>query len=291
MTPPPKLPGTVPSLPGKRVRFRHPDTGDDADGHVHAAGAHGATIVDHTGATHKVPHGHYQFHAEESGGVKPSAKTVKAAAIKHLELGASAPLAIYAAAALVSIGGVKTAHALSGPDVEIRPPFALFRTERLKTSMEPLVKVLGALKQQAGSGPLFRVDGKPITEEALTQYVRRFGGQGLGGRETRPANPTDDQGAQQTSMTKAAASAMDLPRAEQADEEWEEHGYRCRFRKASTGIGILSIDGGVHVSMPIPLHEVVPSIARARALAPQLVEDLRLGRAPRRGVFQATRSP
>lgn len=46
---------------GHDVDFRHPVTGDQRKGMVHASGHKGATVIDHeTGEAHRVDHGHYQ---------------------------------------------------------------------------------------------------------------------------------------------------------------------------------------------------------------------------------------
>lgn len=278
-------------MPGRKVKFRHPDTGEETQGHLHATGPVGATVVDGRGAVHKVPHGHY-MHADEAGpgdgdqgDDKPSAAVVKKAALKHLELGADQPLAVYAAAALLSkkLGGVEHAHDLKSEEVTIANPYARVERGKLQTDLEPLVKTLAALKKKTPSGPLFVVDGKPITADALTLYVQRFGtpGKGVGGRDVRPANPGDGE-----PMAKAAASALDLPVLGEAESEWEHLGYHCSFHKGDHGLGHLMIEGP---NMPLPLHEVVGNAIAARAVASLVVANLRAGKAPGRGVFQAVR--
>lgn len=284
----PPAPGTVSSQPGPRVKFRHPDTGEETHGHVHGTpGARGATVVDGTGTTHRIPHGHY-MHAEEGGedGEKPSAEAVAKAARAHLELGPDQPLAVYAAAALLVAGGCRRTpvHELQVADLRFDGKYAKVVPDKLQTSEPELVKALQALATRAKKGPLFTIQGKPITEQGLTTYVRRYGMPTMGGTSTPPEHGPGP-GAQP--MQKAHASAMALPVAPPVPEAvWDLHGYRCTFHKGESGLGWITVEGpGMH----LPLHEVVPTMRAGRSMAEALVEALRNGRTPPRGVYQRTR--
>jgi len=66
--------------PSTRVKYRHPESGEERDGHVHAGGSKGLTVVDEeTGQAHKVPHGHYVVHPDEDGTPASKAKQQAAA--------------------------------------------------------------------------------------------------------------------------------------------------------------------------------------------------------------------
>lgn len=275
-------PGTVPSAPSARVKFRHPDTGEETHGHVHGTpGARGATVVDGTGTTHRVPHGHY-MHADEDGGEdgdKPSAQAVAKAAHAHVKLGADQPLAVYGAAALLVVGGVRKTpvHELQVADVAIQDGKLLVHPDRLQTDDADVVKVVQALLGRTKKGPLFTVQGKPITEQALTTYVRRYGAPTMG----KAASPAHEP----APMEKASAGAMILPHLPVPEIAWDVDGYHCTLAKSAHGVLCVSIFGP---NMPMPLHEVVPNFAAARAMATEQVGHLRNGRTPTRGVFQRT---
>ena len=86
-------------------------------------------------------------------------------------------------------------------------------------------------------------------------------------------------------MAKASASALDLPsNAGQPLFSWEHLGYVCEFRKGANGLGLVSVEGD---GMPIPLHEIVSNLSKAKRFAAEAITDLQAGRAPRRGIFQA----
>ena len=69
----PTAPATPEARPKeKAVRFRHPETGEERTGDVHAGGAKGISVIDHeTGLLHRVPHGHYV--ADPNAGKGPPA--------------------------------------------------------------------------------------------------------------------------------------------------------------------------------------------------------------------------
>ena len=63
--------------PSKRVKFRHPETGEERDGTVHGGGEKGISVLDEEdGRLHRVPHGHYVAHPDEDG--PPAAKKKQA---------------------------------------------------------------------------------------------------------------------------------------------------------------------------------------------------------------------
>jgi hypothetical protein len=270
--------GAVPPTPGRKVAFRHPDTGEETEGHVHATGAAGATIVDGHGTTHRVAHGAY-MHADADAGAdaeqKPRAALVRQAAHKHLELGPDKPLGVHAAAALLVCGGVSTppVHTLTAKDVAFNGDYAMFAGDKLRTNEPDLVKALQQLAQKNAKGPLF---GPDLTEQSLTTYVRRFGIGPMGGK---PAP-----------LEKASQSAFDLPTAQGRElSRWDlGHGYSCRYWEARNGVCIATVTGP---DMPLPLHDACSSANAARMFATQAVTELRKGSAPRRGVYKATREP
>lgn len=268
-------------MPAKRVKFRHPDTGEDTDGHIHGTpGRLGATIVDGRGQLHKVPHGDYLHHREPSQeGDKPDAAQVAQVAQRHLELGPKAPMAVHAACALLAVGGAKRPHGLRVGDVGFEGEYALIHPDRLRTDDASVVAFLRELaKGKDPSSPLFVVDGEPLSEDGMTAYVNRFGRQNatVGGKDQPPDQPPDQP------MAKAAAVAFLQPELEPVVDRWTEQGMVCEFRKGRHGIGALTITQPGRV----PLHEAVVNAMAARALARQLASDIRAGRAPRRGVYR-----
>lgn len=284
--------GAVPPTPGQRVKFRHPAHGGEEEGHVHAQGAHGATIVDGHGAVHKVPHGHYMHADSPTGGEgdqKPSAELVRAAARKHLELGVDKPLGVHAAAALLVTGGVRSPHVheFTASDVKFSGDYALFPASEMQTNEKPLVEALRQLAERNKQGPLFALPGSPMTADSLTTYVRRFGVGPVGGHpgSSTPAAP----GAAAPPpagmpMAKATPGALDLPSQPGSPlHSWVQDGYRVSWRKSAQGVGLASIDGP---GMRMPLHEVCASAARAKSFADEAIPALKKGVAPRRGLFQ-----
>lgn len=323
--------GAIPPTPGQRVKFNHPATGEETEGHIHAQGGQGATVVDGQGATHRVPHGSY-MHVHDAtppggGEVKPQAELVKQAARKHLELGPSAPLAIYATAALLSIGGVKTVHELNASDVRIKGGCLYVDQDKLKTDDPAVVQMVQQLQHNSPKGPLFQVQGQPMTEQALTQYVKRFGTpQGAGPDPTPPAPMAKAQHPRVSKaiakfvregipQEQAVAKALSMDREGRLTDEGEY--IHADLHKASAAALILPTvpdtppaarwqlgdylvefrkgRGGIGMvtvdgpGMPLPLHEIVSDPAGARRFATDAVAKLRKGEAPSRGVFQATR--
>lgn len=290
--------GGVPPTPLRKVQFRHPATGETTEGHIHAASTKGATIVDGHGQTHKVPHGDY-MHAETPGAggeaPKPRADLVTAAARKHLELGLNTPLAVHAAAALLVAGGVHRAHALQSQQVAFEDGYALIKPDKLRTNEAPLVQALQQLQKKNPRGPIFQLNGEPITEQSLTLYVQRFGGAhgptvpgaGAGGAQPAPpkaAPPPAPAGPQP--MAKAAASALELPPdLGEALMRWVIGGYVCKFRKGASGLGVVTVEQD---GMPLPWHEVTTQTS-AQRVAREAVDAISSGRSPARGVFQAVR--
>jgi hypothetical protein len=253
--------GTVTEAPTKRVQFRHPDSGEDAHGFVHTSGEQGATIVDEHGEMHKVEHGHYMHHADEHQTPKIDRDHMVAVARKHLELGPPAKLSLMAAAILLSAAGVKGAHTLQASDVIAKNGVAIVHDSRIED--EALSSVLESLAQ--GEGPLFQVEGEPITAEDLTAYVTKFGQPG----ET---------------MAKAAAGAMTISIVSEPKTTWLEGKHQCEFRTNAMGMSWLTVRGG---GLHLPYHEVVPSLMKARQTARDMVQDLRDGKIPHKGVFRA----
>lgn len=290
----------------------------------------GATVVDGHGTTHRVPHGHYMHDDEPADGEgerpKPSAQLVAKAARKHLQLGIDAPLAVYGLAALLTVGGVKRAHELAAEDVKFNKNIAMFPREKLKTDDDEVVKLLSMLARKAGKGPIFVVQGAPITEQALTAYVQRFGSTSTPSAPQPPAGapPGPPGGAPMAKgldapavadivpehlmgsapkkkrhkkkrrkadpeiipIAKASASALDLPRLEGVPlHAWRQDGYDCAYRSVH-GVGVLSISGH---GLVLPLHEVARDLAKAKMFAGQMIAELKAGKTPSRGLFQATR--
>ena len=87
-------------------------------------------------------------------------------------------------------------------------------------------------------------------------------------------------------MAKASACALDLPNAGPGKvlHSWAHLGYVCEFRKGTNGIGLVTVEGP---DMPLPLHEIVSNLSKAKVFASEAITALRDGRAPRRGIFQA----
>lgn len=289
----------------------------------------GATVVDGHGTTHRVPHGHYMHDDEPAGGEgdgpKPSAQLVAKAARKHLQLGPEAPLAVYGLAALLSVGGIKRVHELQAGDVKIDGDKALFPREKLMTADAEVVQPLSMLARKAGKGPVFVVQGQPITEQALTAYVQRFGATSTPGAPPQPeaggapmakgldapavadlvpehlmgAEPprkrqkkkrrkgtARPEGVSAAPLAKASASALDLPRLDERPlHSWQQDGYSCAYRQVN-GIGVLSITGH---GLVLPLHEVARDLAKAKMFAGEMIAELKAGKTPRRGLFQAIR--
>ncbi len=224
-------PGVVPPTPGKMVKFKHPTTGEESTGHIHAQGVHGATIVDGTGATHKLPHGSYMHHDDPGApDQKPQADLIRAAARKHLQLGLDAPLAVHGVAMLLAAGTTKPfrVHELQAPDVTFGGKYAFVDNEKLQTDDPDVVRALRELQQRNPKGPLFAINGKPITEESLVTYARRFG---TPGGNAHAAHNAPAQGpapvGPQTELAKAAASALELPDPGTLVEKWDDCGYTC----------------------------------------------------------------
>ena len=284
--------GATSSSPAQRVRFRHPDTGEEQDGHIHGVpGPLGASVVDGRGQMHKVPHGQYLHHndaggaAEGEGGERPSAEKVGQAARKHLELGAEAPLAVYGAIALLTIGGCHAPHAWRVKDVTIKGPDLLAHPDKLKTDEAPLVKLVAQLvKGRKPTDPLFTVDGKPVTEDAVTTYVRRFGSEAglIGGRTVAPPESVAAPKPARTPMAKASAQAYHLPAVVPPYKTWKVDGYTVMLRKSASGIESMTLEGP---GLDLPLHEIVRGDAHAQQIARQVIDRVRRGRAPNRGVF------
>lgn len=313
--------GAVPPTPGQKVSFRHPATGEQAQGHIHATGSHGATIVDGEGSVHRVPHGHYMHDDAPVGGdpsgPKPSGQQVLRAARKHLELGPDAMLAVLGAAAMLVVGGVDRAHELQSQDVAFHDGCAYVKPDKLRTDDEALVPILQKLQQASPRGPIFQIKGKPITEDQLTTYVRRFGATGgatpsgappapnpaamakgitagdiaaivpqdLGGepRKRRKQKRKRKARAACEPMNKANPIGLRLPARPKASSRWRVDQYDVEFSYAPSGLGLVSIRGP---GMIMPLHEVCSGLTKARELAGDLIDDLKNGRAPRSGLFQ-----
>jgi hypothetical protein len=287
--------GQVPPTPGQRVKFTHPTTGQETEGHIHAQGGQGATVVDGHGTTHRVPHGQYMHvhDATPAGGgeIKPSAELVKLAARKHLELGPDAPLAIYATAALLCIGGVDRVHDLKASDVRIKGSCLYVDPDKLQTDDPAVVQMVGNLQRQSPRGPLFTIHNQPMTEQGLTTYVRRFGTpQGAGPNPTPPAPMAKAvvTGPAVEDLHKASPAALILPVThDQAPAAaWQLGEFLVEFRKGAHGVGLVTIDGP---NLVVPLHEVVGNETRARDFAAEACKALREGKTPRRGLFQAVR--
>lgn len=290
--------GAIPPTPGKRVKFKHPATGEETEGHIHATGMHGATIVDGHGVTHKVAHGSY-MHADGPGGTtgtgpKPSAELVKAAAHKHLELDLDTPLAVHAAAALLVVGGCKATpvHELKSEDVDVEDGVVYVKPDKLKSDEPDLVKAIDAFKKKTPRGPLF----PGLTEQSLTAYVKRFGTPHAGGstggapgpgmKPPPTPGPVNDPAAQVPQpMRKATALALQLPKVDQSAYDWMEGEFLCEFRKGRHGLGIITIRKG---GLDVPLHEVCKDLMSAKQYVAEQIPRLRRGEAPLRGVFQAT---
>lgn len=305
---PTPAPGVVPSTPGRKVKFRHPDTGEEHEGHVHAAGAAGATIVGPDGTTHKVTHGNYHHtdgpqSPEEAP--KPQADLVRAAAQKHLELGPEAPLCIYGCAALLAAGGLEHPHAheLEAKDFQITSGgMARFPQDKLQTDDKSVVDMLRKLAAANPKGPIFRIKGQPITPENLTAYVQRFGkptgspgpdAAAAGAPPAAASMPPMAKGRTSDGrwiwpLVKAAVGALDIPTAPQILSRWEVNGFTCYFRKGRHGIGMVTIEGP---DMPLPLHELVHNVSDAKKFAGEAIPMIRAGRAPEKGIYQAFRAP
>lgn len=293
------------NMPLQRVKFKHPQTGEDTDGHIHASGQMGATIVDGDGATHKVPHGQYMHHQDPK---QIDKDRVVQAAKKHLELGPKAALATYALAALMSAGGAKNAHAMKVGDVTVRKNDALIKPDKLRVAEPEIVDALRAMQLgKDPKDPLFQIDGAPIDPAALTEYVRRYGnasGQAGGPPMKPPAGPPDGappgkpppaggkapQGAPQP-MAKASPLALIVPfqgSGKPAARTWVEGGYTCEYREAASGMGYLTMR---KANMTLPYHEVVGSIALAYSMARQMAKEFEGGAVPWKGVYAADSAP
>lgn len=179
--PPPK-----PTQPLGKVRFRHPQTGEETIGHQQHSGPQGITAVDDTGQTHEIPHGFYLHHQDE-----PQVDGERAAqqARRHLDLGPKSPLAVYAAVALLARGGCKTPHKLRLRDIRVRSRKILIVPDKLRIKDEALVNLISRwardAEQARDGGEIFRVRGQPVDENAVTEYVRRFGSE-QGGEQDDP---------------------------------------------------------------------------------------------------------
>lgn len=281
---PPALPALQPPpAPLNKVRFHHPHTGEETVGHVHKSGPLGITAQDEEGQTHKIPHGHYVVHHEEP---KVDADRVVSQAKRHLDLGAGAPLAIYGAIALMAHGGAKRPHALRLEDVRVGANKVLLVPDKLRVVQPPqLVDLLTRWArdaERAGGGPLFRIRGKPVTEQEVTEYVKRFG---LAQADPSQGGQPGQPGPGGQPMNKASAAAMEISAAPEPWQKWiEEGGYICELRRGRTGhLVTITIR---HPSLLLPMHEVAPDSLRARHLAKEMVGDLRQGKMPQKhGVF------
>lgn len=244
-----------------RVKFRHPQSGEETTGHLHSQGQKGATVVGPDGAKHQIEHGHYLHHKSE--GVSTTALLKQAE--QHLELGPQAMLAIHAVGVMLAAGGVDHASELTTNDVRVTKGGVLILPHKMRVK-EPkrLVAMLSHLA--AGDGPLLRVGDTPVDADGLMTYARRFG-------------------ADQKPMKKASPLAMQLVQPSAAflvGVTWVDRGYTCEYRQAPSGLHILSIR---HPCMGLPLHEVTSTLQKARRMAAQFIGCLADGRLPSRGVF------
>jgi hypothetical protein len=285
------------NMPLQRVKFKHPGTGEETDGHIHATGQMGATIVDGDGATHKVPHGHYLHHQDPK---QIDKDRVVQAAKKHLELGPKAAMAVYGLAALMSAGGVKNAHAMKVGDVTVRKTDALIKPDKLRVAEPEIVQALKAM--QLGKDPrdpLFQIDGAPIDPAALTEYVRRYGdsqGQAGGPPMRAPSGPAPGKtppagGAKPKPLAKASPIALVVPFRgvdRPAERTWLEDGWTCEYREADSGMGYLTMR---KANSTLPYHEVVGSIALAYSMSRRMAEEFRAGGIPWKGVYAADGPP
>lgn len=246
------------AAPLKRVRFRHPETGDEEHGHIHASGHKGATVIDGTGKSHQVHHGHYMHH-DPTPPIDRAALIT--AATSHLELGPRAPMAHLAAICLLRLGGVKKAEKLQGSDlivdgdeVKIRPAKKRVREPRA------LAAILAHLARQT-DGPLFE-GAKP---DHVRAYTVRFGSQADGSTE----------------MAKATAQLIPLAKPTSKPRTWVLGGYTCEYRSDGP-LGLLTLR---KASLPLPFHEIAPSFRAAQRMARRMVREFNEGKTPYKGVF------
>ena len=123
-----------------------------------------------------------------------------------------------------------------------------------------------------------------MTEDAVTTYVRRFGSEAglIGGRTVAPPEPVTAPKPDRTPMAKASAQAYDLPVVVPPYKTWKVDGYTVMLRKSASGIESMTLEGP---GLDLPLHEIVRSDAHAQQIARQVIDRVRRGRAPNRGVF------
>lgn len=280
--PPPKADAPQPLQP---VRFHHPDTGEEARGHLQALGMQGASVLDENGKTHRVPHGHY-VHDPDGAGEEPDDQKIREAAHRHLTMGPQEPLARDAAAWLLDAEGVEDVGSLRARDFTVKKQAILIPKAKLRIPRDRFPELVELLtlwirKAEDGSGTVLPNE----TPEHLRAYAQRFGGQ----PRQRPGQ--EEQGGQEPAggaapLEKAAASALALPDlGGEAVDAWIDGEYRCALRKSSRGLLTLTISGS---TMTLPLHEIVRDKFDARDLAAKLTDDLRKGKGPRRGIYART---
>jgi len=248
----------------QRVRFRHPETGEESDGHMHKIGQKGAQIVGPKGNVHRIEHGHYLHHKGDT----VDRKGLIQQAMKHLELGPQSMLGVHAVGVLMAAGGVDHVSKLTTKDVKITKQGVLVLTHKIRIRKPPRLAAMVAHLAQ-GDGPLLRVGGKPVDHDSLITYAKRFSAKGGGEQELKKASPLAIGLAQPSVAMLTSAS-------------WTERGYTCQLRKGPSGIHILTIN---HPNMGLPLHEVTGNLRKAKAMAKEFISCLVQGKLPSKGVF------
>lgn len=247
------------SEPKKKVmvRFRHPATGHQHDGEVHTTGAKGATIVGEDGEQHQVDHGHYLHHESPA----PDREKLKQRALADVAAGAKDRNAVLAAGVLLSMGGMEHVSKLTTSDVQVIAKGVQFPATKIRVVDPPeLAKTLRALAK--ADGALLQVDGEAIQSDELLEYALHGPGKPL-----RKASPL--------------AISLASPAGMMCVAEWMVRGYHCSWNKGPK-VHVLIIR---HPSLPLPFHEVIGSLTRAKGMARQYVASFERGEVPEKGIY------
>lgn len=299
----------------QRVKYKHPETGEDHNGHVHATGHKGATVIGQDGSAHQVPHGQYLHHDEDSG---PDGEALKETALRHMGHGSHSRMGMLALAALLQLGGVADPTALKGSDLEARESDVLIQPDKLRLHEPPeAVQLLSDMVARAGDGAVFAPsEGGEIRLRDVKEYVDHFSGGGTSsssepepmekavrllppGVHLVPLEKADVKAHTRrlasgsaygyvsingSSLEKAVPSALVLPVFGDPLKTWHQRGVQCEYRESRPGVGWLTLRGGK--LLPLPYHEIASSLEKAVVLARRLTRELQLGEMPFKGVFK-----
>lgn len=263
--------------------FRHPTTGEERKGTVHALGLGGATIVDDdTGEAHQVAHGQYTNPVKAKDGKKEDGPgDWKKATQDHLELGPRSRLAVHAAACHAAEAGCTKPHELKRDDVKVSGNRTSFGVTS-KVDDPYVAATMRWLKQQPGDDrDLFSWQGaggkrERLTAESLAAYRSRLGQ--VGSEEDK------GDGYQAAKAMRKAVDDVDLAPL----ERWKVQGYDAVLRKSAIGLHVLSLEGG---GLALPFHVLVRNPGEAHRIADEAATDLRKGHTPKDGVFRALDLP